>query len=183
MVHATVSLSRLVTAEKGNVTRMINSVSISVLLVDDHEIVRVGFRRLIETTSDITVVAEASDGEEAYQKVDELMPNVIIMDINMPGIGGLEAITRICRRHNKARIIVLTVHETELFPSLVLKAGAKAYLSKRCAPQELILAIREVHKGGTFLTNQVLREMSKTPSDHDTAISQLTAREFQVFSC
>ena len=77
------------TIENGNVTHMIKAHPISVLLVDDHEIVRVGFRRLIETTDDIKVLAEASSGEEAYQLVQDLKPDVTIMDINMPGIGGL----------------------------------------------------------------------------------------------
>jgi two-component system invasion response regulator UvrY len=152
------------------------------LLVDDHEIVRVGFRRLIETTSDIKVIAEASSGEEAYKLVHDVKPDIIIMDINMPGIGGLEAIGRICKRNPKDRIIALTVHETEPFPTRVLRAGAKAYLSKRCVPQELIQAIRTVHTGGTFITNRVMTAMSKTPDMPEAAISRLTAREFQVFS-
>ena len=170
------------TIENGNVTHMIKAHPISVLLVDDHEIVRVGFRRLIETTDDIKVLAEASSGEEAYQLVQDLKPDVTIMDINMPGIGGLEAIVRLCRRNPKEKAIALTVHETEPFPTRVLSAGAKGYLSKRCAPQELIQAIRKVHHGETFVANQVLREMSKTPGADENAIGRLTAREFQVFS-
>ena len=170
------------TIENGNVTYMIKAHPISVLLVDDHEIVRVGFRRLIETTDDIKVLAEASSGEEAYQLVQDLKPDVTIMDINMPGIGGLEAIVRLCRRNPKEKTIALTVHETEPFPTRVLSAGAKGYLSKRCAPQELIQAIRKVHHGETFVANQVLREMSKTPGADENAIGRLTAREFQVFS-
>ena len=174
----------MVSVEKGNVTIMAkpNPNLISVLLVDDHEIVRLGFRRLIETTHDIKVVAEASSGEEAYQLVYDIKPDITIMDINMPGIGGLEAIVRICRRNPKARIIALTVHETEPFPTRVLGAGAQGYLSKRCVPQELILAIRKVHMGGTFITTQVIHEMKKTPGTEEDAISRLTAREFQVFS-
>ena len=93
------------TIENGNVTYMIKAHPISVLLVDDHEIVRVGFRRLIETTDDIKVLAEASSGEEAYQLVQDLKPDVTIMDINMPGIGGLEAIVRLCRRNPKEKTI------------------------------------------------------------------------------
>jgi two-component system invasion response regulator UvrY len=156
--------------------------SITVLLVDDHEIVRVGFRRLIETTDDIKVVGEASSGEEAYQLVGELKPDITIMDINMPGIGGLQAIQRICRRNPKERIIALTVHETEPFPTRVIAAGASAYLSKRCLPRELIQAIRKVYTGGTFITTRVVHEMNKTLGAQETAISRLTAREFQVFS-
>lgn len=161
---------------------MSKSKSITVLLVDDHQIVRVGFRRLIETTSDIRVLAEAQSGEESYQLVNDLRPDIIIMDINMPGIGGLEAIGRLRKRNVKEKIIALTVHETEPFPSRVLAAGAQGYLSKRCAPQELIQAIRKVYRGETFVTNQVMREINKTPGNDEAAINKLTPREFQVFS-
>tara|TARA_B110000259_G_scaffold9366_1_gene10349 strand:- start:2187 stop:2831 length:645 start_codon:yes stop_codon:yes gene_type:complete len=161
---------------------MSKSKPITVLLVDDHQIVRVGFRRLIETTSDIRVLAEAQSGEESYQLVNDLRPDIIIMDINMPGIGGLEAIGRLRKRNVKQKIIALTVHETEPFPSRVLAAGAQGYLSKRCAPQELIQAIRKVYRGETFVTNQVMREINKTPGNDEAAINKLTPREFQVFS-
>lgn len=161
---------------------MSKSKPITVLLVDDHQIVRVGFRRLIETTSDIRVLAEAQSGEESYQLVNDLRPDTIIMDINMPGIGGLEAIGRLRKRNVKEKIIALTVHETEPFPSRVLAAGAQGYLSKRCAPQELIQAIRKVYRGETFVTNQVMREINKTPGNDEAAINKLTPREFQVFS-
>lgn len=158
------------------------SKSITVLLVDDHQIVRVGFRRLIETSSDIRVLAEAQSGEESYQLAHNLRPDVIIMDINMPGIGGLEAIGRLLKRNAKEKIIALTVHETEPFPSRVLAAGAQGYLSKRCGPQELIQAIRKVHRGEIFVTNQVMREINKPPGSDEAAINKLTSREFQVFS-
>jgi DNA-binding NarL/FixJ family response regulator len=161
---------------------MSKSKPITVLLVDDHQIVRVGFRRLIETTGDIRVLAEAQSGEESYQLVNDLRPDIIIMDINMPGIGGLEAIGRLRKRNVKEKIIALTVHETEPFPSRVLAAGAQGYLSKRCAPQELIQAIRKVYRGETFVTNQVMREINKTPGNDEAAINKLTPREFQVFS-
>jgi len=161
---------------------MSKSKPITVLLVDDHQIVRVGFRRLIETTSDIRVLAEAQSGEESYQLVNDLRPDIIIMDINMPGIGGLEAIGRLRKRNVKEKIIALTVHETEPFPSRVLAAGVQGYLSKRCAPQELIQAIRKVYRGETFVTNQVMREINKTPGNDEAAINKLTPREFQVFS-
>ena len=161
---------------------MSKSNSITVLLVDDHQIVRVGFRRLIETTSDIRVLAEAESGEEAYQLVHDLRPDVIIMDINMRGIGGLEAIGRLRKRNAKEKIIALTVYETEPFPSRVLAAGAQGYLSKRCAPQELLQAIRKVHRGETFVTNQVMHEINKTSGSDEAGINKLTPREFQVFA-
>ena len=161
---------------------MFKSNSIAVLLVDDHQIVRVGFRRLIETTSDIRVLAEAESGEEAYQLVHDLRPDVIIMDINMPGIGGLEAIGRLRKRNAKEKLIALTVYESEPFPSRVLAAGAQGYLSKRCAPQELLQAIRKVHRGETFVTNQVMHEINKTSGSDEAGINKLTPREFQVFA-
>lgn len=166
----------------GHYKYMSKSKPITVLLVDDHQIVRVGFRRLIETTSDVRVLAEAQSGEESYQLVNDLRPDIIIMDINMPGTGGLEAIGRLRKRNVKEKIIALTVHETEPFPSRVLAAGAQGYLSKRCAPQELIQAIRKVYRGETFVTNQVMREINKTPGNDEAAINKLTPREFQVFS-
>lgn len=166
----------------GHCKYMSKSKPITVLLVDDHQIVRVGFRRLIETTSDIRVLAEAQSGEESYQLVNDLRPDIIIMDINMPGIGGLEAIGRLRKRNVKEKIIALTVHETEPFPSRVLAAGVQGYLSKRCAPQELIQAIRKVYRGETFVTNQVMREINKTPGNDEATINKLTPREFQVFS-
>ena len=172
----------MVTTEKGHVVKMANSNPITVLLVDDHQIVRVGFRRLIETTTDIRVLAEAQSGEDSYQLVHDLKPNITVMDINMPGIGGLEAIGRLRRRNPKEKIIALTVHETEPFPSRVLAAGAQGYLSKRCAPQELLQAIRKVHRGETFVTPQIIREINKTPGTDEAAINLLTPREFQVFS-
>ena len=125
---------------------------------------------------------EHQSGEESYQLAYDLRPDVIIMDINMPGIGGLEAIGRLRKRNAKEKIIALTVHETEPFPSRVLAAGAQGYLSKRCGPQELIQAIRKVHRGETFVTNQVMREINKTPGSDEAAINKLTPREFQVFS-
>lgn len=161
---------------------MVKPIPISVMLVDDHEIVRFGFRRLIETTKDIKVVAEACSGEEACILALEYNPDIIIMDINMPGIGGLEAITRLCKRDPERKIIALTMHEAEPFPTRVLAAGAKGYLSKRCAPRELIMAIRRVFKGGSFITTQIIREMSKIPGAEESAIELLSAREFQIFS-
>ncbi len=156
--------------------------SIKVLMVDDHEIVRAGFKQLLATTSNIEVIDEASSGEEAIELCMRHKPDVVVMDINMPGIGGIEAISRISSRLPKARIIVLTVHESEPFPTRVLEAGAMAYLSKRCAPQELVQAVRETYAGGSYISEAVRAEMAKAKLDQTNPLGKLSNREFQVFN-
>jgi two-component system invasion response regulator UvrY len=156
--------------------------NISVLIVDDHEIVRAGFKQLLGTADDIKVIAEASTGEEAIELSIRHQPNVVVMDINMPGIGGIEAITRINARLPQARIIALTVHESEPFPTRVMEAGAQAYLSKRCAPQELVQAVRETYAGGSYISEGVRAEMAKAKLDQTNPLAKLSNREFQVFN-
>ena len=119
---------------------------IGVMLVDDHAVVRMGFRLLLEGSADIKVVAEADSGEDACRKFPEVRPDVVVMDISMPGIGGLEAIDRILAREPAARILVLSAHEDAMHARRVLKAGAAGYLTKRSAAEALMQAIRQVHQ-------------------------------------
>ena len=114
----------------------------TVMLVDDHAVVRMGFRLLLEGSPDIKVVAEADSGEEAVCRFAEIKPDVVVMDISMPGIGGLEAIDRILAKDPGVRILVLSAHEDAMHARRVLKAGAAGYLTKRSAAEELIQAIR-----------------------------------------
>ena len=107
--------------------------AIRVMLVDDHAVVRMGFRLLLQGTPDIEVVAEADSGEEAVRQFPEVRPDVVVMDISMPGIGGLEAIGRILARQPAARVLVLSAHEDVMHARRVLKAGAAGYLTKRSA--------------------------------------------------
>ena len=154
--------------------------AIRVMLVDDHEIVRAGFCRLLESADDISVICEASSGEEAYQKYQELNPDLVVMDLSMPpGAGGLEAIQRIRASDAQARILVLTVQECEPFPSRVMQAGAKGYLTKRCAPEELIEAVRLVHSGSEYVADQIQQQID---SESDSGLKQLTKRELQIFT-
>jgi len=117
--------------------------NINVMLVDDHAVVRMGFRLLLEGSPDIRVVAESESGEEACRKYPEVKPDVVVMDISMPGIGGLEAIDRILAREPAARILVLSAHEDAMHARRVLKAGAAGYLTKRSAAEALMQAIRQ----------------------------------------
>ncbi|MFZ8973707.1 MAG: response regulator, partial [Pseudomonadales bacterium] len=120
---------------------------IKVLLVDDHQMVRFGMRKLLEGAQGIQVVGEASSGEEAVVALDALNPQVILMDVQMPGIGGLEATRRCLRIAPDVKIICVSMHDAEPFPSKLFEAGARGYLSKQSDPDELVKAIRRVMAG------------------------------------
>src|SRR5512145_2161398 len=132
---------------------------IAVMLVDDHAVVRMGFRLLIEAAPDMRVVAEAESGEDAVRRIEEARADVVILDISMPGIGGLEAVHRILARAPQARILVLSAHEDAMHARRVLKAGAAGYLTKRSAAEALIEAIRAVFQGRSFLEPQIARQL------------------------
>ena len=152
----------------------------NVMLVDDHSVVRMGFRLLLEGSPDIRVVAEAESGEDAIRRFDETRPDVVVMDISMPGIGGLEAVRRILARAPSARVLVLSAHEDAMHARRTLKAGAAGYLTKRAAAEALIEAIRQIHQGRSFLEPQIAEQLAAqqaAPEPLDT----LSEKEFKVF--
>jgi len=154
----------------------------TVLLVDDHEIVRSGFRRLFETTDDICVADEAGTGEEACIKHFECWPDVVVMDLNLPGIGGLEASRRILERHASARILIFSVHENRVYLKKALEQGACGYLSKRSAPTEMIEAVRCIAKGETFIGRDLVGLLAGIfRSNEHGLLENLSPREFEVF--
>ncbi|HEV8262106.1 MAG TPA: response regulator transcription factor [Burkholderiales bacterium] len=155
---------------------------IGVMLVDDHAVVRMGFRLLLEGSADIKVVAEAESGEDACRKFPEVRPDVVVMDISMPGIGGLEAIDRILAREPAARILVLSAHEDAMHARRVLKAGAVGYLTKRSAAEALMQAIRQVHQGKTFLEPAIAQQMAvQQVNGERNPLDMLSEKEFKVF--
>ncbi len=155
---------------------------INVMLVDDHAVVRMGFKMLLESDSEIKVIAEAESGEQAIQRYVEHKPNVVVMDITMPGIGGLEAIERILAKDNTAKILVLSAHEDSVHPKRVLNAGAMGYLTKRSAAEELIKAIRTVASGKKYLEASVAQQMAiQQLSGDQNPVDVLSPREFEVF--
>ena len=155
---------------------------IRVMLVDDHAVVRVGFRMLLSASSDIEVVAEADSGELAYQRYAEITPDVVIMDLSMPGMGGIEAVRRLLVRDKTARVLVLSVHEDTAHAKRVLKAGALGYLSKRTAPEELIEAVRVIAAGRIYLSAEIARKLAiQDMSGNPGAVEALSEREFAVF--
>jgi two-component system invasion response regulator UvrY len=155
---------------------------INVMLVDDHAVVRMGFKMLLETASDIKVIAEAENGEAAIKAYMEHKPNVVVMDITMPGMGGLEAIERILAKDSNAKILVLSAHEDSVHPKRVLNAGAMGYLTKRSAAEEMIKAIRIVAGGKKYLEASVAQQMAiQQLSGDQSPVDVLSEREFEVF--
>jgi len=156
--------------------------TIKVLLVDDHELVRTGIRRLLDDFTDIDVIAEAESGEIAINLVRKHRPHVVLMDVNMPGIGGLEATRKLTQIDPEVKVIVVTIHLDEPFPTRLLKAGASGYLTKGCAVSEIVDAIRQVSKGKRFIGTDVAQQLAMTmlPGSDKSPFDSLSQRELQV---
>ena len=155
---------------------------IKILLVDDHSVVRMGFKMLIENESDMAVISEAESGELGITAYKEHKPSVVIMDITMPGMGGLDAIERIIAFDKKAKVLVLSAHEDSVHPKRALSAGALGYLTKRSAAEELIKAIRSVNSGTKYLEPNIAQQMAITQlSGENNPVEILSDREFEVF--
>jgi two-component system, NarL family, invasion response regulator UvrY len=156
--------------------------AIRVMLVDDHAVVRMGFKLLLQGADDIEVVAEAESGEEAIKRYVEIKPDVVVMDISMPGIGGLEAVQRLLAKDPAAKVLILSAHEDSSHPKRLLKAGAIGYLSKRSAAEELIQAIHQVAAGKTFLDSKLAQAMAvQQLTGEQNPVEVLSDREFEVF--
>ena len=155
--------------------------STTILLADDHAIVRMGFRLLLETAGKCRVVGEAASGEEAYTLFFKLNPDVLVIDIAMPGMGGLEAMNRILARNPGARILVLSAHEDTSYPRRAIRAGALGYLSKRGAPAELLQAVKAVARGTTYIEPGIAQKLAVQGLKAQGPVDTLSEREFEVF--
>lgn len=155
---------------------------IKVLLVDDHQLVRTGIRRILDDAEDVEVCGEAASGEEALALVRQTGPEVVLMDVNMPGIGGLEATRKLLRIDGNLKIIALTVYMDEPYPSRLLEAGALGYLTKGCDEQEILNAIRVVHRGERYIGSDIARQMALSGLTGKTRnpFDRLSQREVQV---
>lgn len=156
---------------------------IRVLLADDHAVVRMGFRLLLQSRADISVVAEADSGEAACQLYGELLPDVLVMDLAMPGMGGLEALKRVRARHPKARVLALSAHDDVIHARRTLQEGALGFLSKRGAPEVLLEAVTAVAAGRRFLEPQLAQHLALAEFDgaNKPPVELLSDREFEVF--
>jgi len=155
---------------------------ITVMLVDDHELVRTGIRRLLDDIDGIKVVAEAGNGEQAIRQVRNKRPDVILMDVSMPGIGGLEATRKITRSLPDMKIIAVTIHDDDPFPTRLLEAGAAGYITKGCDVGEIISAIRSVYQGKQYITPGIAQKLalSFVNNRERSPFAELTPRETQV---
>jgi two-component system, NarL family, invasion response regulator UvrY len=155
---------------------------IKILVADDHPIFRSGIKQIVECTEDIRVIDEAETGQETISKVQKSEFDVILMDINMPGIGGLEALKQIRQFKPKLPVLIVSFYEEEQYAIRAIQAGAVGYIQKICAPDEIISAIRKVHQGGKYITESLAEELvaavytKTTNNDHQ----QLSNREYQT---
>lgn len=154
--------------------------SIRVLLVDDHAVVRQGYRHLLEKAG-IDVVAESGSGEGAYQDYSEHKPDVVIMDLSMPGIGGLETLRKIIAKDAKANILIFSMHDSAIFSSRALQAGARGYVSKASAPDVLVEAILTIAKGKRYVSPDIAQQIAISSLEGENLLRELSAREFEVF--
>jgi two-component system invasion response regulator UvrY len=157
---------------------------IGVLLVDDHKLIRTGIKLMLDKTADIRVLGEASSGEEAVEQARALKPQVILMDVSMPGIGGLEATRKLAMSLPDARVIVLSAQTAEPFPMRLMEAGASGYLTKDSAEDEIIIAIRRVNAGERYIAAEIARQLALQAVNRNNSsgspFDQLSAREMQV---
>ena len=152
-----------------------------ILLVDDHAVVRAGFKTLLENQGDLSVVAEAESGEAACRQFIEHAPDVVIMDLSMPGVGGIEAIRRIVSRQSDARVLVFSMHEDTLFVEQALQAGARGYIGKSSAPVVLVEAVRQIASGNIYIDPDIAQRLAfQKTKGTDSPFQALTTREFEI---
>jgi two-component system invasion response regulator UvrY len=154
-----------------------------VLLVDDHSVVRTGFRLLLQAHAQTTVVGEADSGESACQRYLELTPDVVVMDLAMPGMGGLEALRRIRAHHPQARVLALSAHDDPVHARRALREGARGFLSKRSAPEALLEAITTVAAGRRYVDVNLAQRLALDDVEGagKSSVERLSEREFDVF--
>jgi len=155
---------------------------IKVLVVDDHDLVRMGITRMLADISGIKVIGEAASGEDALRLARELSPQVVLMDVKMPGIGGLEATRKLLRQDPGIRVLAVTVCDEEPFPSRLLKAGAAGYLTKGAALEEMVRAIRVVASGQRYISPEIAQQLALKNLDEEKSspFEVLSEREMQI---
>lgn len=150
--------------------------------MDDHELVRIGIKRLLQDVTGIKVVGEASTGEEGIRIAKELLPEVVLMDVQMPGIGGLEATRKMIRHNPDLKILALTVCDDEPYPSRLLQAGAVGYITKGCDSDEMVRAIRTVHSGQRYISTEIAQQLAlkRFTKAEESPLDILSERELQI---
>ncbi|MBB1521459.1 UvrY/SirA/GacA family response regulator transcription factor [Aquipseudomonas campi] len=156
---------------------------IKVLVVDDHDLVRTGITRMLADIDGLQVIGQADSGEESLKKARELKPDVVLMDVKMPGIGGLEATRKLLRSYPDLKVIAVTACEDDLFPTRLLQAGAAGYLTKGAALEEMVQAIRMAFAGQRYISSQIAQQLalkSFQPNNSGSPFDSLSEREIQI---
>jgi len=157
---------------------------IKIIVIDDHDLVRTGLSRILEDVENFSVVGTGDSGEKALQLVRQLTPDVVMMDVKMPGMGGVEATKRIKLANSHIKLIAVTSCDNDLYPSKIMRAGASAYLTKSATPDEMIEAVNRVMAGKTYMSNEIAQQLALKSSlgkgDPDSPFSGLSDRELQV---
>ncbi|EEF79155.1 response regulator [Methylophaga thiooxydans] len=154
---------------------------ITIMLVDDHAIVREGYRSLLQKQDNLEVIAEACDGTEAYSQYKKYQPDIVVMDISLPGQSGLKAIERIRQFDAKAKILVFSMHQNPSFALQATRAGALGYITKSSDPEDLIRAIAEVAKNKHTLSADIAQALAMEKlGQEQSALDELTVREFEI---
>ncbi|HBZ19135.1 MAG TPA: DNA-binding response regulator [Betaproteobacteria bacterium] len=155
---------------------------INVILIDDHAVVREGYRRLLERDSYIKVVAEGETGNEGYRLICDHLPDVVVMDITLPGMSGIEVTRRVLTRVPEQKILIFSMHEEIIFVNRAFQAGAKGYVTKSAAPEVLIDAVRQVAMGKLYLSSEMAQLIAaQTIPGGEQNIDLLSGREFEIF--
>ncbi|MDA1332431.1 MAG: response regulator transcription factor [Proteobacteria bacterium] len=155
---------------------------ITVILIDDHAVVREGYRRLLERDPYIRVLAEGETADKGYRLVCDIQPDVLVMDITLPGMSGIEMTRRILSKVPEQKILIFSMHEDMVFVNRAFQAGAKGYVTKSAAPEALIDAVRQVAGGKLYLSNEMAQMIAnQTISDSGKDIELLSGREFEIF--
>ncbi|MDD2761548.1 MAG: response regulator transcription factor [Methylomonas sp.] len=157
---------------------------INVLLVDDHAVVRTGYKTYLSFSERIGEIYEADRGETACQLYSRLLPDVVVMDLSMPGLGGLESVRRLINRHPSCKILVFSIHNELVYVTRSIKAGAKGYITKSNAPETLVTAVCMIAEGGTFVEPSIAQQLAvsvATEMDESAKIKSLSPREFDIF--
>jgi two-component system invasion response regulator UvrY len=157
---------------------------IKIIVIDDHELVRMGLSRILDDVEGFSVVGTGDSGEKALQLVRELTPDVVMMDVKMPGMGGVEATKRIKLANSHIQLVAVTSCDDDLYPSKLMRAGASAYLTKRATPDEMIEAVNKVMAGQTYMSSEIAQQLALKSSlgtgGSDSPFTALSDRELQV---
>lgn len=157
---------------------------ISVLLVDDHAVVRTGYKAYLSLSERIGDIYEADRGELACQIYDRHLPDVVVMDLSMPGLGGYESIRRLLNRHHHCRILVFSIHNELVYVTRAIKAGAKGFITKNNAPETLVTAVCMIAEGGTYVDPDLAQQLAvnmAVDQDETAKVKSLSPREFDIF--